>query len=134
MADMTMRGYTPEQIKNMSVDEFIKIVPARLRRSLKRGFTPQQKILLKRVNAELISVKSGKEVKMIKTHCRDMVILPNMLGLILGVHDGREFIRVDIIPERLGHVLGEFTYNRKRVQHHAPGVGATRGSTFVPIK
>jgi small subunit ribosomal protein S19 len=63
-----------------------------------------------------------------------MIILPSMVGLRIGIHNGREFTEVEITPEKFGHVLGEFTYNRKRVAHSSPGVGATRGSTFIPIK
>lgn len=134
MADVTFRGLNFEQIKSMDMKEFLKLIPSRSRRSLERGFTPTQKSFLKRVDEEIARMKAGKEPKMIKTHCRDMVILPKMVGLILGVYNGREFSRVDVSPDKLGHVLGEFTYNRKRVQHNSPGVGATRGSTFVPIK
>ncbi len=81
-----------------------------------------------------MQVDAGKTVKPIKTHCRSMLVIPIMVGITIGVYDGRQFVNVDITPDKLGHYLGEFTYNRKRVAHSAPGVGATRGSTFVPIK
>jgi small subunit ribosomal protein S19 len=128
------KGYEFSALKNMSVEEFSKVVPARIRRSIKRGLTPSQKILFAKIKDARAQLEAGKEPKMIKTHCRDMVIFPLMAGLKIGVHNGREFVPVDIKPEMLGHVLGEFTYNRKRVMHHAPGVGATRGSSFVPTK
>lgn len=128
------KGHSFEELKKMDIKEFIKIVPARTRRSLKRGLTEQQKILLKTIKAARVQIEAGKDPKMIKTHCRDMVIIPLMVGLSIGVHNGRTFERVDVNPEMLGHVLGEFTYNRKRVAHHAPGVGATRGSAFVSVK
>lgn len=130
----TYRGYTFDQIKNMELSEFAKLLPSRLRRSLKRGFTPAQKRLLAKIKKAREEIMAGKEPKIIKTHCRDMVILPSMVGLKFGVHNGKEFSIVEITPEKLGHVLGEFTYNRKKVTHSAPGVGATRGSTFIPIK
>ena len=128
------RGYTFEKIKDMELAEFGKLLPARLRRTLKRGFTPQQKRLLARIKDARAQLMAGKEPKVVKTHCRDMVVLPSMVGLRIGVHNGKEFTEVEITPEKLGHVLGEFTYNRRRVAHSVPGVGATRGSTFVPIK
>jgi small subunit ribosomal protein S19 len=128
------RGHAFEKIREMDIAEFAKLLPSRLRRSLKRGFTPPQKRLLARVKEARAQLIAGKEPKLVKTHCRDMVILPSMVGLKFGVHNGREFSIVEITPEKLGHVLGEFTYNRKRVAHSSPGVGATRGSTFIPIK
>ncbi len=132
----TYRGKTIDEIKNMNVEEFVNILPSRKRRSLKRGFSEQQKILLdkiRKVKKEL-EKDDTKKIKKIKTHCRDLVILPEMLGLTISVYNGKEFVDVEITPEKLGYFLGEFTYNRTRVQHSSPGVGATRGSTFVPVK
>ena len=134
MDEFSYRGYTFEQIKSMELTEFAKLLPSRLRRTLTRGFTPAQKRVLVRIAEARKQIVADKEPKIIKTHCRDMVIIPSMVGLRFGVHNGREFVEVDITPEKLGHVLGEFTYNRKRVAHSQPGIGATRGSTFIPIK
>ena len=128
------KGHSFDELKKMDMKEFMKIIPARPRRSLKRGLTDQQKIFLKKVKAAKAELEGGKEPKMVKTHCRDMPVLPVMVGLTLGIHDGKEFVRVEVRPEMLGHYLGEFTYNRKRVSHQAPGVGATRGSAFISVK
>lgn len=123
--EFTYRGKGLEELRKMSLSEFAEVVPARTRRSIKRGFNEQQKILLKRI-------RDGK--KDIKTHCRNMVILPEMIGLTLKIYNGREFIPVIIQNEMLGHYLGEFTYNRKRVTHSAPGIGATRSSAALSVK
>ncbi len=131
---LTFKGRTIDEIKKMSLNEFMELLPSRKRRSLKRGFTEQQKILLEKIRKAKKALEADKKVGTIKTHCRDMVILPEMLGLTIGVHNGKEFKNVEITPEKMGHYLGEFTYNRNRVQHSSPGVGATRGSTFVPVK
>jgi small subunit ribosomal protein S19 len=71
---------------------------------------------------------------MIKTHLRDAPILPEWVGLVFGVHNGKEFKRVDITADRVGKRLGEFSHSTGRVLHSGPGVGATRGSKFVPLK
>jgi len=123
--EFTYRGKSLEEIKNLSLNEFIEIIPARQRRSLKRGFTDAQKILIKKIRA-------GK--KDVKTEVRDIAILPEMIGATIRVHRGNTFEPVKIVPEMLGHTLGEFTYNRKRVQHSAPGIGATRSSAAVSVK
>jgi len=76
----------------------------------------------------------AKEVKPIKTHCRDMVILPEMVGLTLLVHSGKEFAPVEVKPEMIGHYLGEFIITNKKVIHGTPGIGASRSSMYVPLK
>ncbi|MCL7385794.1 MAG: 30S ribosomal protein S19 [Thaumarchaeota archaeon] len=125
------RGYTVEQLKSMSMDQFIKLLPSRQRRSLgKRGLTQAQLKLL----AKIRKYKKLGIQKPIKTHARDMIILPEMVGLTIHVHNGKEFVPVEIVPEMIGHRLGEFAITNKRVIHGRAGVGATRSSMYVPLK
>ena len=128
------RGKSLEELKDISLKDFSKLITARPRRSLSRGLTDLQKRLLEKVKKERAKIDAGKEPKTIRTHCRDMVIVPVMIGLTIAVYNGKEFVDVEMSPDKLGHFLGEFTYNRNRVQHSSPGVGATRGSIFVPTK
>ncbi|MDD5181541.1 MAG: 30S ribosomal protein S19 [Candidatus Nanoarchaeia archaeon] len=128
------KGFAFEDLKRMEIKDFMKIIPARPRRSLTKGFTEQQKIFVRNLKRAKAELEAGREPKIVKTHCRDMVVIPLMIGLQLGIYDGREFVKVEMKPDMLGHYLGEFTYNRKRVQHHSPGIGATRGSAFVAVK
>lgn len=122
--DFKYRGKTLEDLQRMNMDEFAELLPSRKRRSIKRGFTEQQKKLLRKIR--------NKEE--IKTHARDMIILPEMVDKVLKVYNGEEYVDVDIEPEMIGHYLGEFTQNRKEVKHSAPGLGATRSSKYVPLK
>jgi small subunit ribosomal protein S19 len=78
--------------------------------------------------------RDGKLKNAIRTHIRDMIILPDMIGLTINVHNGKEFAAVVIRPEMVGHYLGEYAITNKRVQHGAPGVGASRSSLYVPLK
>lgn len=110
----------------MSINEFAKLVKSRTRRALKRGLTERQKKLLERIR------KNPKAFH--KTHERDMVILPEMVGAKIGVYNGKEWVAVEIKPEMIGHRLGEFALTRKRVKHSAPGVGASRSSKHISIK
>lgn len=119
------RGKTIKELKDMTLEEFIRLLPARQRRSLKKGISEEHKKVLKKI-------KAGK--KDIKTHCRDMIILPEMIGAIVRVHSGNKFMPVHINEEMLGHYLGEFILTRKMVQHSAPGVGATRSSASISVK
>jgi len=120
------KGKKLEELKLMSLDEFSRIIPSRERRSIKRGFSDRQKGLLEKIKQ--------KPDKFHKTHERDMVIIPQMLDANLGVFNGKEFVRVTITPEMLGHRLGEFSLTRGRVKHSNPGAGATRGSKHIPLK
>ena len=119
------RGKAVEEIKAMSIKDFMMILPARERRSLKRGFTEEQKQLISKIE---------KKDKKLRTHCRDMVIIPMMIGLTIEVYQGKEFIPVLVNEEMMGHRLGEFTQTRRRVTHGAPGIGATKSSGSVSVK
>ena len=119
------KGNSIEALKEMSITEFSKLIPSRARRSLTRGFTEEQKKLLEKVE---------KNDKDIKTHARDTVVLPVMVGKTIKVHNGKEFVPVLITDEMLGHFLGEFALTRKRVGHNAPGVGATRSSAAISVR
>jgi len=110
----------------MNIDEFSKVLNARERRTLKRGMTEDQKKLLE-------NIKKNPE-KFHKTHDRDIIILPQMVGVRMGVFNGKEWVSVFVTPEMVGHRLGEFAITTKRVKHSAPGIGATRGSKFIASK
>ena len=115
-----------EELKKLTLEEFSNLLTSRERRALKRGFNEEEKKLLKKIR------KDPK--KFHKTHERRMIIVPELVDLTLGVHNGKEFVRIDIKPEMLGHRLGEFATTRKVVKHSAPGFGATKSSKFVPLK
>ncbi len=127
------RGKTLEELLQMSLDELVKLLPARQRRSLLRGFTPAQRKLLAKIRKIKKKYEEGKLKKLpvIKTHVRDMIILPEMVGLTIAVYNGKEFIPVRITPWMIGHYLGEFSHTTKIVQHGEPGLKATRSSLHV---
>ncbi|MCS7368100.1 MAG: 30S ribosomal protein S19 [archaeon GBS-70-058] len=131
--EFTYRGYTVQQLLDMPMDKFVTLLPSRQRRSLKRGLTPQQRILLEKIREAKKLMSEGKNVK-IRTHCRDMIILPEMVGLTIYVHNGKDFVPVEITAEMIGHYLGEFAITNKKVVHGAPGLRATRSSMYVPLK
>ncbi|HVP26623.1 MAG TPA: 30S ribosomal protein S19 [Candidatus Bathyarchaeia archaeon] len=128
--EFAYRGYTLNQLQGMSMDEFITILPSRQRRTLHRGLKPEQRTLL-----EKIREAQKKEGNMaVKTHVRNMVILPEMVGVTIQIHNGKEFVEVSIKPEMIGHSLGEFAITNKPVRHGTPGIGASRSSMYVPLK
>jgi len=127
------RGYTLEELKKMNMDEFIQLLPARARRSLRRGLPPRQKKLLERLRRAYRAKKRGKDI-LTRTHVRDMLIFPEMVGLKIGVYNGKSYEIVEVKPEMIAHYLGEFSLTRRHVQHGSPGIGATRSSKYVPLK
>ncbi len=131
--EFTYRGYTLEQLQSMSMDEFIRLLPSRHRRSLQRGLKNEQRILLENVRAAKEAIDKGQSV-IIKTHARDMIILPEMAGLTILTHNGKEFIPIEITPQMIGHYLGEYAVTNKPVRHGQPGIGASRSSMYVPLK
>ena len=131
--EFSYRGHNLSSLISMSMDEFINLLPSRQRRSLQRGLTPEQRILLEKLREAKEAQKQGKEVDL-KTHVRDLIILPEMVGIKIQIHNGKEFVNVEIKPEMIGHYLGEFAITNKPVRHGTPGIGASRSSMYVPLK
>ena len=131
--EFSYRGHKLSSLIGMSMDEFINLLPSRQRRSLQRGLTPEQRILLEKLREAKEAQKQGKEVNL-KTHVRDLIILPEMVGIKIQIHNGKEFVNVEIKPEMIGHYLGEFAITNKPVRHGTPGIGASRSSMYVPLK
>ncbi|MBC8521759.1 MAG: 30S ribosomal protein S19 [Candidatus Syntrophoarchaeum sp.] len=123
--EFTYRGYTLAKLKKMKIEELAELLGARQRRKLKRKLRENEEKLLE-------ELKSDKES--VKTHLRDAIVLPEMVGKKIGIHSGKSFEYVEIKTEMIGHYLGEFALTRKKVLHGAAGVGATRSSKYVPLK
>lgn len=127
------RGTEMEELQKMPMDKFISLLPSRQRKTLKKGLPPEKRKLLVRLRKAKGALQKGEKV-IVKTHCRDMVVLPEMVGLTVGIYNGREFNIVELASEMVGHFLGEFALTRRRVKHSAPGIGATKSSMYVPLK
>ncbi len=128
----TYRGYTLEELQQMSRDELMKLLPSRKRRSLRRMNTYEHLKLYQKIMAYLRG--EWPKNKPLRTHCRDFVILPEMVGVTIHVFNGKEYIPVEITPEKIGFFLGEFAPTCKIVRHGDPGMKATRSSRYVPLK
>lgn len=115
------RGKTIDELKALDVRESAKFLPARSRRSVLRHFDIVEKFI------KLCEKKKARNKK-IKTHLRDIVIVPKLVGMTIGIYNGKSFIDVLIMPEMIGHRLGEFSLTRQKVKHSAAGIGATKSS------
>jgi small subunit ribosomal protein S19 len=123
--EFTYRGYKIDELKAMGLTELLPIMPARARRKVVRGLSRGEETLLEKI-------RDGNQK--IRTHLRDMIVMPEMVGRVIEIYNGKEFVKVEFQPESVFHYLGEFAITRKRVAHGSAGIGATRSSKYVPLK
>ncbi|MFH1133147.1 MAG: 30S ribosomal protein S19 [Nanoarchaeota archaeon] len=121
----TYRGRTLQQLLELNDKEFLQLLPSRQRRTMLREQSVKHQKLLQDI---------AKNKRNLETHCRDIVILPRMVGKTIKVHNGKTFMPVIIVEEMIGHVLGEFALTRSKVMHNAPGIGATRSSSAISVR
>lgn len=129
--EFTYRGHTLSELRGMELTEFAELLPARKRRTIERGLTTEQQKLFEKATERGPEESANRPLR---THLRDMPILPKFVEKTFAVYDGQEFERVYVEPEMLGHYLGEFVLTRQSVEHGQAGIGATRSSKFVPLK
>lgn len=130
----TYRGVDLDQLVKVSQTELKRLFPCRLRRKLNRGLKRKPQTLLKKLRRAKKEAGPMEKPAIVKTHLRNMIILPEMIGSIVGVYNGRVFNQVEIKAEMIGHYLGEFSITYKPVKHGRPGIGATHSSRFIPLK
>lgn len=128
--EFNYRGIVQKELETTSLEKIFTLLNSRQRRSLTRGITDSKRKLI----AEIKSAKNGTLKNPIKTHMRDLIILPTMVGVTVNVFSGKEFVPVVIRTEMIGHYLGEYVITNRKVSHGAPGVGASRSSLYVPLK
>jgi len=119
--EFTFKGKTLEELKVLDIREFAKYLNSRQRRTVLREFQKIEDF----VNRAKEKIEKGKKIR---THLRDLVIVPEMVGMTIGIYNGQNFIQIEIIKEMLGHKFGEFSPTRNKVNHGNAGVGATKGS------
>ncbi len=125
--DFTYRGKNLEELKNLDVREFAKYLKSRQRRTVLRQF----QVIEDFINRAKIKISKGKPVR---THQRDLIIVPEMVGMKIDMHNGKSFIPVVVTGDMIGHTFGEFSLTRSRVKHNKAGIGATKGSKFKSKK
>jgi len=125
--EFTFRGKTMEELKKLDTREFAKYLKSRQRRAVLRQFDAIDSFLVR-------CDQKQRKGKLIRTHLRSLVVVPKMVDLIIHVYNGKIYVKINIIPEMLGHRLGEFSVTRTKVQHGAAGIGATRSSSALSVK
>ena len=119
--EFTYRGKTIEELKQLNMKEFAKCLKSRERRYVSRNSQEIERFV------KMFKEKLNKNKK-IRTHKRNLIILPELIGMNIQVHNGKDFTPIEITGEMLGHKLGEFALTRSKVVHAKAGVGATKGT------
>ncbi|KAI9204304.1 ribosomal protein S19-domain-containing protein [Polychytrium aggregatum] len=130
----TFRGIDLDALLDLSSEQLMDIVHARARRRFQRGLKRKPMGLIKKLRKAKKEALPNEKPTTVKTHLRNMIIVPEMIGSVVGVYNGKVFNQVEIKPEMVGHYLGEFSITYKPVKHGRPGIGATHSSRFVPLK
>mmetsp|Transcript_9268 Transcript_9268/g.20962 ORF Transcript_9268/g.20962 Transcript_9268/m.20962 type:complete len:147 (-) Transcript_9268:459-899(-) len=130
------RGMDLDALMALSNEEFQEHVTARQRRRMKRGLGAKFNHLMTRIKKDMKKMADEKLDRCdgVKTHLRSMIIVPEMIGSVVGIYNGKTFNGVQVVPEMVGHYLGDFSITYKPVRHGRPGIGATNSSRFIPLK
>ena len=90
--EFNYRGLSKADLDNTSLEKLFLLFNSRQRRSLTRGITDGKRKLIE----EIKSAKAGKSSSPIKTHLRDLIVLPYMVGVTVNVFSGKEFRPINI--------------------------------------
>ena len=112
LKEFKFKGKSLEELQALTLAEIAELLPSRQRRTIQRGFSDEQTKLLAKLEHK----------DNVKTHSRDMLILPNMVGKTIQIHTGKGFQSVIIQSEMIGHYFGEYALTRKRATHTSVGV------------
>nr|CCA24664.1 40S ribosomal protein S15 putative [Albugo laibachii Nc14] len=130
----TYRGVDLDKLLDLNHEELMGLMPSRIRRRFSRGLTRKPMALIKRLRKAKAAARPMERPEGIKTHLRNMIIVPEMIGSVVGIYNGKAFYGVEMKAEMIGHYLGEFAISYKPVAHGRPGIGATNSSRFIPLK
>ncbi|KAJ2162386.1 40s ribosomal protein S15 [Coemansia sp. RSA 552] len=130
----SFRGVDLDQLLDVPSEQFMDMVSCRARRKFKRGLKRKPMGLIKKLRVAKQNAPDNEKPEAVKTHLRNMIIVPEMIGSVVGVYNGKVFNQVEIKPDMIGHYLGEFSITYKPVRHGRPGMGATHSSRFIPLK
>merc|ERR1711991_1185812 len=131
----SFRGIDLDTLLGLSKKDLMGMLLARQRRRLStRGLQPKTQTLINKLRAAKKAAPPGEKPALVKTHLRNMIILPEMIGSVIGVYNGKGWHVIDIKPEMVGTYLAEYSITYKPIRHGRPGIGATNSSRFIPLK
>merc|ERR1712166_152783 len=122
------RGIDLDKLLDLSNQDLMELFRARARRKFSRGIKRAPITLLKKLRKAKKETPYGEKPPAVKAHLRNMVIVPEMIGSVVGVYNGKQFINAEVKPEMIGQYLAEFSITYKPIRHGRPGMGGK----FIP--
>ena len=130
----SFRGMDLEALLKLDVTVLQHHVRSRIRRRFKNGLGRKPMRLIKRLRKAKRNAGPMEKPEPIKTHLRNMIIVPEMVASVCGVYNGRDYVTVEIKPDMIGHYLGEFSITYHPVAHGRPGLTSGKTAQFIPLK
>ncbi|KAH6647227.1 40S ribosomal protein S15 [Truncatella angustata] len=128
------RGVDLDNLLELGSDELRDLLHARARRRISRGLKRKPMALIRKLRVAKQNAAPNEKPPEVRTHLRNMIVVPEMIGSVIGIYNGKSFNNVEIRPEMVGHYLAEFSISYTPVKHGRPGIGATHSSRFIPLK
>lgn len=88
------RGVDLDQLLDMNTDELVDLLHARARRRFQRGLKRKPLALIKKLRKAKKAAPAGEKPEAVRTHLRNMIIVPEMIGSVVGVYNGKTFNQV----------------------------------------
>ena len=128
------RGIELDKLLEMPQEEVVNLFCAKNRRSFKRNRRGSHTRLIKKLKKSVKDAPYGEKPKGVKTHLRNMIVTPDMVGSVVEVYGGKYWTPVEVRADMCGYYLGEFSLTYKPIRHGKVGHGATRGSKFTALR
>ena len=128
------RGIELDKLLELDQEAMVNLLDAKARRRYRRGIHPKYTRLVKKLKQSVKDAPYGEKPKGVKTHLRNTIITPEMVGSVAEVYGGKYWTPVEIKADMCGKYLGEFSLTYKPIRHGKVGHGATRGSKFTALR
>jgi len=133
----TYRGLSLEELinlQNQNKEKLLELFTTKQRRRFNRGMKHKFTRLVAKLRKAKKGLQPGEKPPVVKTHMRDGIFLPEMVGNVIGIYSGKEFVNVEVRFDMIGQYFGEFALTYRPISHGKPGVGATKGSAHTSLK
>lgn len=123
----TFRGVDLDKLLDLKPEELLPLFTSRIRRRLQRPIKRKHKALVKKLKNAKKNTGPLEKPAIIKTHLRDLIITPELIGSIVAIYNGKLFNPVEIKPEMVGMYTGEFSMSYRYVFWMGGGGGCFWG-------
>ena len=97
--------------------ELVELFRTRIRRRVRRGLGHRYNKFIEKVRKSKKNCVPGEKPVAVKTHYRSMIVVPELIGGVVGIYNGKEFLNVEIKFDMVGRYLAEFAMTYKPTKH-----------------